>query len=87
MLLVAAAIVPFCAAASADIDYPDRFQVHAEIQPLAYSDDGRYTLRSELRGTPESVSTDGRFALKQLNAPEVSCDSLVDLFANGFEGN
>ena len=77
--------LPVTASAMADVESP-RFQVHGEIQPQSRSDDGRFALGAELKVVPEQASADGRFAIKAVNVPAASCDPLLELFANGFEG-
>lgn len=77
--------LPAVKGAAADTD--QRFAVRGEVRALGLSDDRRFALSAELRRTPTSESAGGRYALKAVNVPEVSCDPAAELFANGFEVN
>ncbi len=63
-----------------------RFAIQAELRPVQISASGRYTLEASARYAPEAKSSDGRFTLKAVNAPEGGCGPVVDeMFRDGFE--
>ncbi len=63
-----------------------RFAIQAELRPVQISASGRYTLEASASYAPEAKSSDGRFTLKVVNAPEGDCGPVIDeMFRDGFE--
>lgn len=85
---VFASFAPACgfALAAETTVQPARFEVEAELRPLAMSACARFALDASARVAPEAKSADGRFALKVVRVPSVGCDPFPDpLFGDGFE--
>ena len=81
-----AIIASIAGAPAADADEVGRYRLDAEIRPQATSEDGRYGLVATLARASQSVSTDGRYALKQGRA-DVGCEPFDPVFSDGFEGS
>jgi hypothetical protein len=63
-----------------------RFDLEAELRPLAVSACGRFALDAQARLAPEAKSANGRFTLKAVHVPAGGCNPFPDpLFADGFE--
>lgn len=82
-LLVVLVLVAASRMASAAPQIDARFQVESQVRAIDTSADGRFSVSAEASYTPNPRSTDGRYALKAVNA---DCAPLPDaLFAHGFE--
>ncbi|MCB1628840.1 MAG: hypothetical protein KDI48_14025, partial [Xanthomonadales bacterium] len=61
---------------------PSRFRIEAQLRPA----EARYALTAELRATEPAERGRERYTIKQLNAPDASCEAPGDaIFADQFE--
>ena len=78
----AAGLLGLPVAGSKSAPETSRYRVDAVLRPA----DSRFALAAEVRPLPLPLDGGNRFALKQINAPDVACEELGDaIFADGFE--